>query len=107
MKTSYHLSPDGQAIICDRCGKTSHNMRDVALRFCGACGIFHEIEECDRQLLLLGLALMAIQRPGFKYAAQEAAKKLLGEQMFLDFIKYNTMPDGSPLPPRPAPEPGR
>jgi len=49
-----------------------------------------EICEEDRQLLLLGLAVLAIQRPGFKYACGEVAKKYHGEQMFEDFIRYNT-----------------
>lgn len=48
-----------------------------------------ELEEEDRQFLLLGLALTARLRPGFDYAAGEIAKKLGGEQMFTDFKKYN------------------
>lgn len=48
-----------------------------------------ELEESDRQMLLLSLALCARLRPGWDYAAGEIAKKLGGEQMFTDFKKYN------------------
>lgn len=30
------------AIICGRCGMTSHNRQDMAARYCGNCHVFHE-----------------------------------------------------------------
>lgn len=34
---TYTISPDGSAITCHMCGLTSHNLNDVAERFCGYC----------------------------------------------------------------------
>jgi hypothetical protein len=48
-----------------------------------------ELPEEERQLLLLGLALMSIQRPGFEYACREAAKRLRGEEMYESFRACN------------------
>jgi len=47
------------------------------------------IPEEDRQLILLALALMSLRRPGFEYAAREAAKRLSGEEMFDSFRRSN------------------
>lgn len=33
----YWLSPDGTAITCGRCSRTSHNEHDVKERYCGNC----------------------------------------------------------------------
>ena len=49
-----------------------------------------EIDESERQLLLLALALTAIQRPGWKYCCGETAKKFSGLEMFDEFMRYNT-----------------
>lgn len=35
--------PRGLAILCHRCGKTSHHPMDVERRFCGYCDRFHEL----------------------------------------------------------------
>ncbi len=48
-----------------------------------------EIREEERQLVLLGLALMSIDRPGFEYACREASKTFGGEEMFDGFRKAN------------------
>jgi hypothetical protein len=40
------------------------------------------VPESDRQLILLGLAVLSLQRPGFEYACREASKRFDGEKMF-------------------------
>lgn len=39
MKPSYRII--GNAIVCLICGRTSHNLNDVANLYCGACHWFH------------------------------------------------------------------
>jgi len=39
---SYTISPDGKAITCHKCGLTSHNLNDVANRYCDKCRVFHD-----------------------------------------------------------------
>jgi hypothetical protein len=60
------------------------------------------IEESDRQVILLALAVLSIQRPGWLAYLREVAKKMAGahpdgpancEKMFNDFRVYN-MPIG-------------
>ena len=46
-------------------------------------------EEADRQFILLSLALCALLRPGFDYAAGKIAQKLNGRAMFEAFKKAN------------------
>lgn len=48
-----------------------------------------DIDEGDRQFLLLSLALCTLLRPGFHYAAGEIAAKLEGRAMFEDFRRLN------------------
>jgi hypothetical protein len=52
------------------------------------------IDEGARQLIILGLALTAIQRPGFHHACREAAETLHGSIMFDEFKRLNTRPSG-------------
>lgn len=47
------------------------------------------LPEEDRQLILLALALMSLRRPGWEYAAREAAKRLSGEEMYDSFRRSN------------------
>ena len=47
------------------------------------------LREEERQLLLLGLALMSLQRPGWEYACREASKRLNGLDMFDSFRTSN------------------
>jgi hypothetical protein len=50
------------------------------------------INEESRQLIILGLALTAIQRPGFHHACRAAAETLQGASMFDEFKRSNTPP---------------
>lgn len=56
-----------------------------------------EIEEEDRQMLLLALALTRRLRPGWDYATRLVAVKLKGEKMFDDFWVFNEN-----VPPQPS-----
>ena len=51
-----------------------------------------ELDESDRQMIILSLALCSLLRPGWNYAAGEIAKKLgdLDLKMYEDFRKYNS-----------------
>lgn len=40
--STYTLLSDGKAIHCSRCGRISHNPKDVAERYCGHCHVFHD-----------------------------------------------------------------
>jgi len=42
MTRSYTIGPDFSTITCRWCGLTSHNLRDVAERYCGRCNTFHD-----------------------------------------------------------------
>lgn len=61
-----------------------------------------DIDESDRQLLILSLALCSRLRPGWKYATCEIAKKLDGgsQAMFDTFRECNSdlMPTSNPTP---------
>lgn len=48
-----------------------------------------EINEEERQLILLALALMALARPGFEHLAADIARKLSGWEMFNSFKAAN------------------
>jgi hypothetical protein len=48
-----------------------------------------DVEEADRQMLCLSLALCSLLRPGFEYACGEIAEKLQGRAMFADFRHFN------------------
>lgn len=50
-----------------------------------------DIEESDRQLMILSLALCSLLRPGWEPACRDAAKKLDGgsSEMFENFRKFN------------------
>ncbi len=48
-----------------------------------------DIDEADRQMLLLSLGLCALLRPGFHYACGEIAETLQGRAMFEDFRRLN------------------
>ncbi len=47
-----------------------------------------EIDESQRQLILLALAKLSLARPGFAHALRETAKQLEGEAMFDEFVKH-------------------
>lgn len=49
-----------------------------------------EIEEDERQLLILALALTSLLRPGWEPMCREKAVKLSGGGMFDEFRLYNT-----------------
>lgn len=59
-----------------------------------------DIEESDRQLLLLSLGLCALLRPGFNYACGNIAEKLDGSRgRFEEFKRLNddqVGPQGEP-----------
>ena len=38
----YTIAPDGSSITCTACGLTSYNANDIAQKFCGHCGTFHD-----------------------------------------------------------------
>jgi|SRR5262245_1165668 len=39
---TYKISPDGGAITCLICQRTSYHPKDVQQKYCGACHIFHD-----------------------------------------------------------------
>lgn len=43
----------------------------------------------DRQLVLLALAQLALDRPGFDFATREIARRLHGEEVFDNFKALN------------------
>lgn len=50
------------------------------------------IPEEDRQLVLLALAILALDRPGFQFACQQAADAfggLAAQEMFKEFHRLN------------------
>ena len=48
-----------------------------------------EIEEGQRQMILLALAELALSRPGWDWTLGETAEKLQGREMFEDFKRSN------------------
>jgi len=48
-----------------------------------------DIEESDRQMILLALAILALQRPGWLYATGLVAEKFSGKEMFDQFREFN------------------
>jgi hypothetical protein len=59
--SGYHIAADGRSITCGQCGATSHNLTDVAQRYCGSCHIFHEdcsaefkCRDCGRLIVQFG-----------------------------------------------------
>ena len=47
-----------------------------------------EIDESDRQVILLAIAHLAVQRPGWNTYLKTVALKFKGEEMFEEFKKY-------------------
>jgi hypothetical protein len=41
---TYEILSGGAAIRCLRCNRVSHNLNDVAQRYCGNCHVFHEFD---------------------------------------------------------------
>lgn len=39
----FRISPDGLSITCKTCQRTSYNLNDVRLRYCGFCHEFHDL----------------------------------------------------------------
>jgi hypothetical protein len=39
----YTISEDGLSITCLICGMTSHNLNDVAHKYCGRCHVFLDL----------------------------------------------------------------
>lgn len=48
-----------------------------------------DIEEDDRQMILLALAWLSLDRPGFDDCLSSIAADLWGLEMYEDFKKYN------------------
>ena len=48
-----------------------------------------DLEEGDRQMILLAIAELALSRPGWDYALGEIAEQLQGEEMFAEFKRLN------------------
>lgn len=46
-------------------------------------------DECDRQLILLALAVLSLQRPGWAWTLGNIAEKLQGREMFETFRACN------------------
>lgn len=55
----YTIAPDGLAITCSRCSRTSRNLSDVRNCYCGHCKLFHEAG--DRPL---HSCVLYVLRPG-------------------------------------------
>lgn len=41
----FTIAADGKSIACHTCGLTSHNLNDVAQRYCGCCHLFLDPQE--------------------------------------------------------------
>ncbi len=48
-----------------------------------------DLEEGNRQMILLAIAELALSRPGWDWTLGELAKQLDGEQMFTEFKRLN------------------
>jgi hypothetical protein len=48
-----------------------------------------DLEETDRQFVLLGLAVLSLDRPGFADYARRVAEKFDGLEMLESFIRSN------------------
>lgn len=48
-----------------------------------------EIDESDRQMIILALAVLSLQRPGYEYYNGEIAEKFSGREMFGKLREYN------------------
>jgi hypothetical protein len=55
------------------------------------------ITEADRQMIMLGLSRLAMERPGWNFCIGEIAKKFDGEAMLLEF-KRTYLPGKLPVP---------
>ena len=68
---------------CPHCQAISYNPNDLANHYCGRChqygnergGFTVTIDESQRQALLLALAQLSLDRPGFDYMLWELAQK--------------------------------
>jgi hypothetical protein len=47
------------------------------------------IDEEQRQLVLLALAILSLQRPGWDQVLRETARKFHGEEMYDSFVAAN------------------
>lgn len=47
------------------------------------------IDEGDRQMIVLALAHLSIERPGWLYCHEEIAKRLCGSEMFAEFRRLH------------------
>jgi hypothetical protein len=52
-------------------------------------GVNFNLEEGQRQMVLLAIAELALSRPGWDYALGEIAKQFRGEEMFAEFKRLN------------------
>jgi hypothetical protein len=48
-----------------------------------------EIDEADRQMILLALAKLTIERPGFLYSCSELAARFSGRDVFESFRRLH------------------
>lgn len=55
------------------------------------------ITDADRQMIMLGLSRLAMERPGWNFCIGEIAKKFDGEEMLLEF-KRTYVPGKLPVP---------
>jgi hypothetical protein len=53
-----------------------------------------EVPEEDRQLTLLALAVLSLERPGWEYACRQASKRFSGEALYDDFRAANRVAPG-------------
>lgn len=40
MPPKYTIAEDGESITCSACGRTSYNVNDVKMKYCGACHLW-------------------------------------------------------------------
>lgn len=45
------------------------------------------VDEADRQMILLALAHLVVERPGWEYTTREISKQFHGEPMYDDFLR--------------------
>ena len=100
---TYTIASDGKSIRCNRCATTSHNLNDVREKFCSRCKIFHEeavetssvvfhVEEGQRQALILAVARLSVERPGWRTMLRDIAVVFSGGEMFDQFVTYAGLP---------------
>lgn len=55
-----------------------------------------ELDEGERQMIILALAILSVMRPGYGFSIDEIAAKFHGEPMLREFQKFNVGLNATP-----------